>query len=170
MEPGRAGRIGSKGQPRAKPARLALKMLEMWRGNARAIAASHQYAILGSAHIGDAHGEPQSDGGQRDGKGERRDIRQHAAAKIVRFAAVPFIARQIVRLLPDVLRWSVAARVSPLARWMRQRARPEFEHAMLFFRRNRLLDFHCCQLRYIVVLFSTLAMRLTENVDMAGMR
>jgi len=41
---------------------------------------------------------------------------------------------------------------------------------MLVFRRNGLLGFHCCQLRGIVVLFSTLALRLTENVDMAGMR
>jgi hypothetical protein len=51
-----------------------------------------------------------------------------------------------------------------------QGARPEFEHAMLLFRRNGLLGLHCCQLRDILILFSTLATRLTENVDMARMR
>jgi hypothetical protein len=46
-------------------------------------------------------------------------------------------------------------------------ARPEFEHLMLFLRRNGPLGFHCCQSRDILILFSTLATRLTENVGMA---
>ena len=37
---------------------------------------------------------------------------------------------------------------------------------MLFFRRNGPLGFHCCQLRDILILFSTLATRLdSKNVN-----
>ena len=91
-------------------------------------------------------------------------------AKIVRFIPVSLIARQVIRLLPGVLLKTLVARGPPPARRVGQGARPEFEHAMLIFRRNGLLGLHCCQLRDILVLFSTLATRLTENVDMARMR
>jgi hypothetical protein len=52
--------------------------------------------------------------------------------------------------LPGILRRNLSARFSPLARRARQGARSEFEHAMLFFRRNGLLGFHVCQLRNIL--------------------
>ena len=38
------------------------KMLALWRVNPCAVAAAHQDAILGFAHIRDAHGKPYSDG------------------------------------------------------------------------------------------------------------
>jgi hypothetical protein len=40
-------------------------------------------------------------------------------------------------------------------------ARPELEHAVLFFRGNGLLGFHGFQFRNVLMLFSTLAARLT---------
>jgi hypothetical protein len=49
-------------------------------------------------------------------------------------------------------------------------ARPELDHAMLFFRCNGPLGFHWYQSRDILILFSTLATPLTENVGMARMR
>jgi hypothetical protein len=51
-----------------------------------------------------------------------------------------------------------------------QGARPELEHAMLFFRyfrRNGPLCFHFCQFQDLPTLLST--MRLTDNVDMPRM-
>ena len=166
MEAGVAGRTGLTGQTRQP----GLKLLEMRRGNAHAIAPPHQYAVLGLAQIRNAHGKPYSDGRQRDGKSEGRNVRQHAMAKIVRFIPVSLTARQVIRLLPGVLPKSLVASGPPPARRVGQGARPEFEHAMLLFRRNGLLGLHCCQLRDILILFSTLATRLTENVDMARMR
>jgi hypothetical protein len=146
------------------------KMLAMRRGNAHAIAASHQHAILGSAQIRNAHGEPYSDRRQRDGKREGCDVRQHAMAKIVRLIPVALIARQIIRLLQRVFLLNLPSQISPLTRRMGQGARPEFEHAMLFLRLNGPLGFHCCQLRDILVSFSTPATRLTENVDVTRIR
>jgi hypothetical protein len=151
-------------------------LLEMRRGNARAIAPPHQHAILGLAQIRNAHGKPYSDGRQRDRKCEGCNVRQHAVTKIIRFVPVSRIARQIVGLLPGVLLLSLLARVSPLTkvspltRRMSQGARPEFEHAMLICRRCGLLGLHCCQLRDILISLSTLATRLTYKVDMARMR
>jgi hypothetical protein len=145
------------------------KMLGVRRGNMRAVAPSHQHAILGFAQIRNAHGEPYSDRGQRDGKSEGRNIRQHALTKIVRLISVPFVARQVVLWL-SLLRLSRLTQLSPPTRRLKRGARPEFEHAVLFFRRNGPLGFHCCQLRDILILFSTLATRLTENVGMARMR
>src|SRR5260370_3764910 len=99
MEAADACRIGFKCQTdRSGP-----KTLDMRGGNARAIAPPHQHAILGLAQIGNADGEPYSDGRQRDGKSEGRDVRQHALAKIVRLIAVSLIARQVVRLTPRAL-------------------------------------------------------------------
>src|SRR3954451_1164758 len=66
-------------------------------GNAGAIAAAHQYAILGFAQIGDAHGEPDADPDQRHRERKGREVRQHAMAEIVRFFPCAFIACQIVR-------------------------------------------------------------------------
>src|ERR1700729_1873737 len=111
-------------------------------------------------------------------------------AEIVRFVPVALIARQIIRLLPVVLGLSVrakdrsahdfsaegrsaeglSARACPLTRRMGRGARPELEHPMLVLRRYGPLGFHCCQLRDILTVFSTLAARLAENVDMARMR
>ena len=92
-------------------------------------------------------------------------------AKIVRLTAISLIARQIIRLLPRVILLRLIVPISPPAGRVSQGARPKFEHAMLFFfRRNGSLGFHCCQLRDILILFSTLASRLTENVDMAQLR
>src|ERR1700721_1888586 len=69
------------------------KMLDMRGGGyPHAVAPPHQHTVLGPAQIRNAHGEPQSDGGERDRKSEGRNIRQHAAAKIVRFIPVPLIA------------------------------------------------------------------------------
>ena len=147
-----------------------LKRLEMRRGDARAIAASHQHAILALAQVGNAHGEPNSDRGQRDREGEGGDVRQHALAKIVGFIAVPLIARQIIGLVSSDLLNRLDVRAWPPAWRLGQAARPEFEHAMLVIRRDRLLVFHGCQLRGMLILSSTLVARLTENVDMARMR
>jgi hypothetical protein len=177
MEAGDVGRIGSK----ARWTGLGLKMLDMRRGNARAIAAAHQHAVLGGTEIRNAHREPYADGGQRDGKGEGRNVRQHAMTKIVRFFPVALIPRQVIRLLPGVLLASVflpsvfmrsvlmrsfRAKVSLRTRRPSRATRPEFEHAMLFFRCNGPLGFHLCQLRDMLMLFSTLATRLTGNVGM----
>ena len=158
--------IGFEGQS----GRSGRKMLAMRRGNAHAIAASHQRAILGSAQIRNTHGEPDSDRRQCDGKREGCDVGQHAMAKIVRLIPVALIARQIIRLLQRVFLLSLPAQISPLTRRMGQGARPEFEHAMLFLRWYGPLGFHCCQLRDILVSFSTPATRLTENVDVTRIR
>jgi len=145
-------------------------MLETRRGNLCAIAPPHQHAILGLAQIRNAHGKPYSDRRQRDGKSEGRDVRQHALAKIVRFIPVSLIARQIVRFLPGLLRLGLLAQLAPPTGRVSQGARPEFEHAMLFFRGSGPLGLHWCQLRDILMLFSTLARRLPDDVDMARMR
>jgi hypothetical protein len=166
MEAGDAFQIGFKGQT-GQPGR---EMLDMRRGNARAVAPPHQHAVLGLAQIRNAHGKPYSDGRQRHGKSEGRDVRQHALAKIVRFSPVSLIARQIIRLWPGVLLKSLAGRLPPPARRVSHGARPELEHAMLFFRCNGPLGFQWYQSRDILILFSTLATPLTENVGMARMR
>jgi hypothetical protein len=90
-------------------------------------------------------------------------------AKIVRLIPVSLIARQVIRLLLDILLLKCLAQAFPLTWRVSRGARPEFEHAMLFFRLDGPLDFHWCQLRDILMLFSTLVGRLTENV-MAPMR
>ena len=139
----------------------------MRRINARAVAPSGQDAILGLAHIRNAHGKPYSDGHQGDRKRDRSDVRQHAMAKVVRFIPGVFIARQVIGLGAGVFRLSLPARVTlPTLRADRV-AWPEFEHPMLFFRRYGPLGFHCCQSREILILSSTLATRLTDNVGMA---
>ncbi len=74
------------------------KMLAMRRINVRAVAPARQDAILGLAHIRDAHGKPYSDRHQGDGKSEGRDIGQHAMAKIVRLIPGTLIARQVIGL------------------------------------------------------------------------
>jgi hypothetical protein len=47
--------------------------------------------------------------------------------------------------------------ICPPGRRVGQGARPELEHTMLFLRDNGLLGLHWCQLRDILILFSTLA-------------
>ena len=138
---------------RAKKPNSGPKMLEMRGGNARAIAASHQHAILCLAQIRNAHGEPYSNGRQRDGKSEGGNVRQHPMAKIIRFVPGLFMVRPIVR--SGIFPRRRLARVCPPTRRMSQGARPEFEHAVLFVRRHGLLGVHCCQLRVVLTLFST---------------
>jgi hypothetical protein len=116
---------------------IGLNLLKMRRGNARAIAPSHQHTVLSLAQIGDTHGEPNSNRRQRDRKSKGRNVRQHALAKIVRFAAVSFIARQVIRflrLLPAVRFRGAAGWGAPPVRRLSQGARPEFEHPMLLIR------------------------------------
>jgi hypothetical protein len=143
------------------------EMLAMWRVNPRAVAAPRQYAILGFAHVRNAHGKPYSDGHQGDRKCDGRDVRQHAMAKVVRLIAGAFIARQVIRFGTGVFRLGLPARVALPALRAERTAWPEFEHAMLLLRRNGPLGFHCCRSRDILMLFSTLATCLTDNVDMA---
>jgi hypothetical protein len=166
MEAGFASRLQFKGQS----GRSSLKLLEMRCGNAGAITPAHQHAVLGLAQIRNAHGEPNPDRCQRHGKSQGRNICQHAMAKIVRFIAVSLVAREVVRLLRGGVLSRLVAQVPQPAGRASQGARPEFEHAVLLFRRDGLLVFHWCQLRDILILFSTLARCLTENVDMARMR
>jgi hypothetical protein len=143
------------------------EMLAMRCINARAVAPPRQYAILGFAHIGNAHGKPYSNRHQGDRKSDGSDVRQHSMAKVVRFILGAFIARQVVGLGTGVFRLSLPARVTlPTLRADRV-AWPEFEHPMLFLRRNGPLGFHCCQSRDILILLSTLATHLTDNVGMA---
>ena len=107
--------------------------------------------------------------GQRDGKGEGRDVGQHAMAKIVRFFPGPLVARQVIRLVSDILLESRLARIAQPSRRARRGARPELEHAVLFFRRDGPLGFHCCQLRdHPDLCLARPHVRLTENVDTAG--
>ena len=76
------------------------------------------------------------------------------------------IARQVIGLGAGAFRLRLLAPVTLPALRADRVAWPEFEHPMLFFRRNGPLGFHCCQFRDILMLFSTLATRLTDNVGM----
>ena len=150
--------------PRGPQGLFRPRMLAMRCVNARAVAASRQYAILGFAHIRNAHGKPDADGHQGDRKCDRSDVSEHAMAKVVRFILGAFIARQVIGLGTGVFRLSLPARVTlPTLRADRV-AWPELEHPMLFLRRNGPLGFHCCQSRDILILLSTLATHLTDNV------
>src|SRR5947209_16179294 len=115
----------------------------MRRSDPGAIPPAHQHAILGLAQIGDAHGQPDTDGDQRHGKGEGRHVCQHAMTKIVGFLAGSLVARKIVGLLPDI------ARLAVLPRRLGHRARPELEYAVLVIRHNWPLAFHRCLIRDI---------------------
>src|SRR6266480_6890291 len=117
------------------------RLLGVRRGNVRAITPPHQHAILGLAHIGDAHGKPYSDRRQRDGKSEGGNVGQHAMTKIVRLFPVALVAR------PRAFLPSLLSRFFPLTRRAHRGPWPELEHAMLLLRRNWLLGIHCCQLR-----------------------
>src|SRR5258708_4187819 len=123
------------------------------RRNVRAIAPPHQHAILGLAQIRNAHGKPYSDCRQRDGKSERRDVRQHAVMKIVRLFPISLVARQIIRFLPAVGLPNLIAPVSPLTRRVNRGARPKFEHAVFVFRSNGPLGFHWCRFRDFLLLY-----------------
>ena len=120
------------GRGRRQAGRLGLRlgqagpggqMLEMRRGNAGAIAAPHQHAVLGLAQVRNAHGEPNSDRYQGGGKSEGCNVRQHAPAKVVRFAPLSLIARQIIRLVRSVVPRSLAAGVFRPARRVSRRSR-----------------------------------------------
>src|SRR6185437_14943105 len=158
-----AARIGlTAAGPGSGPKKLAMRRI-----NARAVAPPRQDAILGFAHIRDAHGQPYSDGHQGDRKGDGSDVREHAMAKVVRLIPGTLIARQVVGLGIGAFRLNLPARVALPTLKADRVARPEFEHLMLLLRRTGPLGFHCCQSRDILILFSTLAMPLTENVGMA---
>ncbi len=157
-----AGRIGLPARGRSGPKTLAMRRI-----NAGAVAPPRQHAILGFAHIRNTYGKPYSDGHQGDHKCDGSDVREHAMAKVVRFIPGAFIARQVIGLGTGVFRLSLPTRVTLPTRRADRVARPELEHPMLFLRRNGPLGFHCCQSRDILMLSSTLATRLTENVGMA---
>jgi hypothetical protein len=81
-------------------------------------------------------------------------------AKIVRPIPDALIARQVIRFFPDVVLGTRMAQLSRPTRRRGRSARPELEHAMLFFRHfrgNGPLGLHGCQLRDILMLSSTLA-------------
>src|SRR5712675_1436113 len=145
-------------------------MLGVRRRNMCAITPSHQHAILSLAQIRNAHGQPYSDRRQRDGKSERCDVCQHAMTKVVGLFPISLVARQIIRFLPGVRLPDLVAPLSRLTRRVNRGARPKFEHAVFVFRDNGPLGFHWCQFRDNLLLFSTLANRPTNNVDMAPMR
>ena len=155
------------GRPERPWNRSGPKMLAMRRINARAVAPPRQYAILGFAHIRNAHGKPYADRHQGDRKSDGSDVRQHTMAKVVRFIPGAFIARKVIGLGKGVLRLCLPARVTLPTLRAERVAWPEFEHPMLFLRRNGPLGLHCCQSRDILILFSTLATHLTDNVGMA---
>ena len=103
----------------------------MRQANLHAIPPPHLQAVLGLAQIRDVLGEPQSDRHQRDREGDGGDVGEHAVVKIVRFFPDPLIARQVVRFV-----WVfrvVPAWIPLLARQVSRMARPELEHAVLFF-------------------------------------
>ena len=64
----------------------------MRHGNLDAIVASHQDTILGSAQMGDTHGQPYADRQQSDGECEGSYIRQHPLPVIVRFLRHALVA------------------------------------------------------------------------------
>lgn len=167
MEAG--GQAGTAYRPNGRSKnRSGPKMLAMRCINARAVASARQYAILGLAHIGNAHGKPNSDRHQGDRKSDGRDVCQHAVAEVVRLIPGVFIARQVIGLGTGVFRLSLPARGTlPTLRADRV-AWPEFEHPTLFFRRYGPLGLHCCRSRDILILLSMLAARLTDNVGMAA--
>jgi hypothetical protein len=143
------------------------KMLTRRRVNARAVAAPGQDAILSLAHIRNAHGKPYSDGHQGDRKRDGSDVGEHAMAKVVRLIPGAVIARQVIRLRTSGFRLSPPMRVTLPTRGADRVARPELEHPMLLLRRNGPLGLHCCRSRDILMLSSTLATHLTDNVGMA---
>ena len=105
----------------------------MWHGNLDAIVASHQNTILSSPEFGDAHGQPNADRQQGNGKGESGYIRQHSLPVIVGVFAVALIARQIV----GDFKLMGKRRMIAALRQGRSRTRPKLEHTVLFFRRGR---------------------------------
>jgi hypothetical protein len=143
MEAGRAG--SGRFHAQFGPGEGAWGLLEVLRGNAHTIAPSHQHAILGPAQIGDAHRKPYPDRRQRDGKSERGDICEHAVAEIVRLLPRTFVTRQIERLTLAVLMLRLGPHIGRSRGRMKRAARPEWKHAMLFFRCNGLLGFHWCR-------------------------
>jgi hypothetical protein len=115
-------------------------------GDARAISPSHQDAILGSAHVGDADGEPDPDRQKRDRERKSRDVGQHAVAKIVGSFSHALIACEVERFGRSVLMSRLHDGVaSHLPRWGGI-AWPKLEHTMLV-RCNGPLGLHGSRLR-----------------------
>ena len=129
--------------------------------DAGAIPASHQHTILGPAHIGDAHREPNPDCRQRDRKGQGRQVGQHAMPEIVRIAPRLLVAGQIIRLTGRVLPQFLLAQ-SPRVCRSRRRARSELDYAALVVRCDGLLRFHW-QLQGAILLARSRA-RLTRKL------
>jgi hypothetical protein len=88
-------------------------------------------------------------------------------AKVVRLIPGAVIARQVIRLRTSGFRLSPPMRVTLPTRGADRVARPELEHPMLLLRRNGPLGLHCCRSQDILMLSSTLATHLTDNVGMA---
>jgi hypothetical protein len=156
-------RAGGCGSDIARTGLLESSGLVMRRRDMRAVTASHQHTILGFTQIRDTHGEPYSNSRQRNRKSQRSQIRQHALAKVVRFISRLLVTRQVVRVFRSVLPERVVAFVTPPVRRMSCSARPKPEHAVLFFRRDGLLVFHCCQLRHIVNYVTCFGMRASPK-------
>jgi hypothetical protein len=84
--------------------------------------------------------------------------------EIVRFVVDPLVARQVVRLLL-VLASGVPPHLATPGRRSGHAARPELEHPVLFLLRcDGLLGLHGCQLQENVMLSSTFAVPITDNV------
>jgi len=134
-------------------------------GDARTIAPTHRYAILGLAHVRNTHGEPDSDGQEGDRECKSRDIGQHAATKFVRLLRHLLITCEVERfgLHGFVVRLNHGG-CSQVPR-LRGIARTKLEHTMLAFRRGGPLCLHGCRLRDVVECFksNTSARRLTQK-------
>ena len=135
----------------------------MCHGNLDAIVAPHQDTILGSPEVGNAHRQPDADRQQRHGEGESGHICQHPLPIFVGVFVVELIARQVVGDFEPMDKRRMASTLSEA----RSGARPEFEHAVLMFRRGRYdgsLGSHGCQLRDDFGSFSTPALFLEVEI------
>jgi len=115
---------------------------ELWDGNPHAVASPHQHTILGPAQIGNAHGKPDTDRGQRDGKSEGGDIGKHALTEIVRFVPRTFIPRQVELFGELVLALRQSDGIAVPGRRLRRSSRPELQHAVFFLSHNWSLGLH----------------------------
>ena len=100
----------------------------------------HQGAVLSVAQIGDAHGQPQSDGGQCNREGTRSRICEHPVAKVVRLVGRPFVMRRMACFVQEVRLGSICR--DPLFGQSCEVTRPELEHDVLFLRYHGPLCFH----------------------------
>jgi len=125
---------------------LSLASCALWSGNAHAIAPAHQHAILGPAQVGDAHGKPDADRGQRDRESAGGDIGEHAVTEIVGLFPRLLVAGEVERLGLEVRLYCFTVRLGGRtrrpSRGLGRIARPELQHPMFFLRRNGPLGLH----------------------------